>query len=313
MAIPITLKLQNRSPNTPIKSLPSSIEITTSTTVEDAKHIIAKQIHFTDPNRIGLFPVDGKPSLKDRKALLTQQTDIMSADAIAVRDLGPQISWRTVFIVEYAGPLLIHILALLVRPYLYPHSSNGSQLSSTQSLAMILVVSHYLKRELEIAFVHKFSATTMPFFNLFKNSFHYWVIGGLNLAYWIYSPTATIAHPPSRIGHLLTYLGVALYLYGEISNLLVHIKLSKLRSTGGAERGIPLGYGFNWVTCPNYFFETLAWVGVVLVTKSWATAIFTLFSFAQMWIWAVSKEKRYRAEFGDEYKKHRYTIIPGIV
>lgn len=117
-----------------------------------------------------------------------------------MKNPGPQISWRTVFIVEYAGPLLIHILALLVRPYLYPHSSNGSQLSSTQSLAMILVVSHYLKRELEIAFVHKFSATTMPFFNLFKNSFHYWVIGGLNLAYWIYSPTATIAHPPSRIG-----------------------------------------------------------------------------------------------------------------
>ncbi|KAB8300446.1 hypothetical protein EYC80_000618 [Monilinia laxa] len=310
MAFPIGLKLQNRSPNIPIKSLPPSIEITTSTTVEDAKRIIAKEIHFTDPNRIGLFPVNGKTSLKDRKALVTQQTDIMSAGAIAVRDLGPQISWRTVFIIEYAGPLFIHILAVLGRPYLY---SKDNQLSNTQSLAMILVVLHYLKRELEIAFVHKFSATTMPFFNLFKNSFHYWVFGGLNLAYWIYSPTATIADPPSTIGILLTCFGVALYLYGEISNLLVHIKLSNLRSTGGTERGIPHGYGFNWVTCPNYFFETLAWIGVSFVTKSWATVIFTVFSFVQMRIWAIGKEKRYRSEFGDEYGKHRYAIIPGLV
>ncbi|KAF7864457.1 hypothetical protein EAF04_006591 [Stromatinia cepivora] len=79
-------------------------------------------------------------------------------------NLGPQISWRTVFIVEYAGPILIHIAALLARPYLYTYISHGGQLSNTQFLSMILILQHYLKRELEIAFVHKFSATTMPFF-----------------------------------------------------------------------------------------------------------------------------------------------------
>lgn len=118
--------------------------------------------------------------------------------------LGPQISWRTVFIVEYAGPIFIHIAALLARPYLYTYDTRHNQLSSTQFLSMILVLLHYLKRELEIAFVHKFSATTMPLRNIFKNSFHYWVFGGVNLAYWLYSPTATIAQPPTSIGKSFT-------------------------------------------------------------------------------------------------------------
>ncbi|KAJ8068684.1 hypothetical protein OCU04_002383 [Sclerotinia nivalis] len=87
MAIPIIIRLQNRSLKSSIKNLPSSIEITTNTTVEDVKRLIAKEIHFNDCNRIGLFSVNGKTSLKDRKALVTQQTDVMSTGILAVRDL----------------------------------------------------------------------------------------------------------------------------------------------------------------------------------------------------------------------------------
>lgn len=88
--------------------------------------------------------------------------------------------------------------------------------------------------------------------------------------------------------------------------------LSNLRSTGGTERGIPTGYGFRWVTCPNYLFETVAWTGVCLVTKSWAAVVFTILAFVQMRIWAEGKERRYRAEFGERYKGHRFYIIPGL-
>ena len=41
-----------------------------------------------------------------------------------------------------------------------------------------MVLLHYVKRELETAFVHRFSSETMPLINVFKNSFHYYVLFG---------------------------------------------------------------------------------------------------------------------------------------
>ena len=103
---------------------------------------------------------------------------------------------------------------------------------------------------------------------------------------------------------------MVLYVFGEISNLHTHITLSNLRTRGGTERGIPEGYGFNLVTCPNYLFEMVAWTGVLFVTKSLSTVIFMVAAFAQMQEWAVKKEKALRADFPDRYKKKKYVLLP---
>jgi len=46
---------------------------------------------------------------------------------------------------------------------------------------------------------------------------------------------------------------------------------------------------------------------------NWAVGLFTLVSAGQMYLWAVKKEKRYRNEFGDKYKKKRAVLIPGLL
>jgi len=236
---------------------------------------------------------------------------LLNGSRLAVKDLGPQIAWSTVFLIEYAGPLLIHPLMYALRPYIYSNPGRGAfpPPSQVQTIACALVTLHYAKRELETLFVHKFSAATMPARNIFKNSFHYWVISGLFLGYFVYGPTSPSAGP---VLPELTYPGILFYIMGELGNLSAHIALSNLRSRGGKERGIPRGWQFRMVTCPNYMWESLSWIGVTLVTRSWAGIVFSAISMVQMWLWAKKKEMRYRREFGDKYKKKRSFLLPGL-
>ena len=236
-----------------------------------------------------------------------------------MKDLGPQIAWRTVFIAEYLGPILIHPAIYYLRPYIYPLPSlTATSLpppSDLQTLSLILCVAHFVKREYETLCIHRFSSSTMPAFNIFKNSAHYWLLSGLNIAYWVYSPRS-IAQSHTKVGlpnDALTALGLAFFVLGELGNLYTHLVLSNLRPKGTTERGIPKGLGFNLVTCPNYMFEIIAWTGVWMVNRSWSTALFLVVAGAQMAVWAKKKERRYRKEFPDKYKKKRYSMIPGVV
>ena len=158
-------------------------------------------------------------------------------------------------------------------------------------------------------FVHRFSNATMPAFNIFKNSAHYWLLSGFLIAYFTYSPTSITATPVSPA---LTYTGVALFAIGELLNLNTHIVLRSLRKSGGTERGLPVGIGFGWVTCPNYLFESVAWLGILMINKSWSTGVFMAVAVGQMALWAKKKEARYRKEMGPKYKKKRFAMIPGI-
>ena len=172
-----------------------------------------------------------------------------------------------------------------------------------------MIMLHFAKRELETLFVHRFSLATMPATNIFKNSAHYWLFSGLLIAYFTYAPSAPTASDGSP---LLTYAALAAYVAGELGNLNAHLVLRNLRPAGTTERGVPKGLGFDWVTCPNYMFESLAWVAILLVNRSWSTLVFIALAVGQMGVWAKKKERRYRKEGGGKYKKKRFTMMPGI-
>jgi very-long-chain enoyl-CoA reductase len=246
--------------------------------------------------------------ISNLKDVSVYSTGLRDQSTIYVKDLGTQIAWRTVFIVEYLGPILIHPLFLAIRPYIYP--STAKEASQLQVLLCWMISLHFVKRELETMFVHRFSAATMPLRNIFKNSAHYWILSGVLMAAFIYAPSSSAAKPANP---LLLYPGLALFVIGELGNLQTHLVLKGLRSANGTERGIPRGFLFDLVTCPNYLTETMSWLGVYLVSGfSWGVLIFIIASVAQMAQWANKKERRYRKEFGDKYKRKRYTMLPGI-
>ncbi|PSK36133.1 hypothetical protein B9Z65_5948 [Elsinoe australis] len=300
---PIALVVEPRGK--PIKKLPTETSVYLQASTSDLYHRLGAEAGIS-PDRIRVTKGSDGSLVPNAKDFTVERTGLRNKSVIYVKDLGPQIAWQTVFLIEYVGPLLIHPLIYFLRPYIFKNAGPASQ---AQTLSCVLITLHFLKRELETLLVHRFSNATMPARNIFKNSAHYWILAGANIAFWVNkpgSPTENLKNP------LVIYSALALFIAGELGNLSTHLTLRGLRSAGGKERGIPQGLGFNLVTCPNYTFETIAWAGMWLMTFSLSTGLFVIIAVGQMYLWALKKEKRYRKEFGDRYKKKRCTMIPFV-
>jgi len=254
---------------------------------------------------------------EDKKSL--KDYGVKDNSKVQFKDLGPQIGYQTVFYIEYFGPIVIHALFFYfpeffygegnifhsILPALFTAGPIGPK-SFTQELVFFMVIAHYLKREFETAFIHKFSHATMPIFNLYKNCSHYWIGGGILLGYASYRPNAFYL-----TNDIAIYILCGLWVFAEVSNLVTHIILSNLRKPGSHERKIPYGYGFNMVSCPNYFFEILAWLSVTILIPNVLSGFFFLAGAGQMWLWAVKKHRQYKKDFGAQYPR-RKVMIPFI-
>lgn len=172
-----------------------------------------------------------------------------------------------------------------------------------------MVLLHYLKRELETIFVHRFSADTMPLMNIFKNSTHYWIFFGVFNMYFFLHPKYT---PPAWATKEMNIGFGVLFVIFELLNLKAHLILKNLRKPGTTQRGIPKGWGFGLVSCANYFYEACAWTVFAIQAQVLGAYFFLACSAYQMAVWAIKKHKRYRKEFPD-YPKNRKAMFPFIL
>ncbi|GAA5848936.1 hypothetical protein JCM8547_006393 [Rhodosporidiobolus lusitaniae] len=306
MAFTVTVKPRSAKPS---KRFPLTLELPSSSpTVGELKAAIASKSKMS-VHRQRITTVDKKALGEDGKAL--SEFGVKNGDTLEIKDLGPQVAWRTVFFIEYFGPLVIHPIFYTSQRLIYRQEFAHSRM---QQVALVLILLHYAKRELETLFVHRFSSATMPVFNIFKNSAHYWGLSGLLLAAPLFGPWNGAARLAGTIqdSDAWIYGWTALWAYAQLSNLVTHLNLSSLRPSGTTIRQIPKGYGFNLVSCANYWFETVAWVAFTGLTLSWAAALFTAVAVAQMYVWAVKKHRRYRKEFGDKYPRGRKVMFPFI-
>jgi len=280
-----------------------------NTTVLDVK----EKIHLA-----GKGPYAGRQMLRlepKSKALPDEETlaskGFKSGDKLYMKDLGPQLGWSTVFLCEYAGPLLVY-LWVYTRPWIFYGSDAAEKpYSSVANLAAVFWTLHYAKRILETLFVHRFSHATMPIANLFKNCSYYWGFAGY-ISYHVSHPLFT---PPccSQV-----YISAGLFLLFELGNLSIHMLLRDLRPKGSKVRKIPLPnsnpltFLFNYVSCPNYTYEVYAWTAFAVMTQCIPAALFTLAGLYQMSVWALGKHRNYKKEFPN-YPKGRTAIIPFLL
>lgn len=57
-------------------------------TVEDVKALIAKAAKIGDFNRVGLYNPETKKTLKDRQARIEDESAVIAAGEVVVKDLG---------------------------------------------------------------------------------------------------------------------------------------------------------------------------------------------------------------------------------
>ena len=97
---------------------------------------------------------------------------------LVMKDLGAQMSYRGVYVIEYSGPLLWLVLCHFFRKQIYGFAE---EYSFNQKLGLAMVLGHYIKRILETLFVHRFANDTMPLKNIFRNCLHYWCFMGFTI------------------------------------------------------------------------------------------------------------------------------------
>ncbi|KDR78648.1 hypothetical protein GALMADRAFT_223906 [Galerina marginata CBS 339.88] len=294
------------------RGLPLTLDIPSGATVVEVKRaIVAKYPKFKPTRQRITLKGDRKPLVDETK--LSDVFDTKNDWELQVKDLGPQISWQTVFIVEYLGPILIHPLF-----YHFPRLWYGVDVehSALQKYVYAFVMLHFAKRELETLYVHRFSHDTMPWLNIFRNSGHYWIFGGIFLAVDVYRPKFSANSPyivnTFRDNELFLWICAGLWAFAELSNLHTHLTVRSLRPAGSRKRGIPRGYGFGLVSFPNYFFEILGWAIICGMTGSIGALLFTVIASVTMGKWALKKHINYKKEFGKEYPRGRKVMIPFI-
>jgi very-long-chain enoyl-CoA reductase len=293
----IELKLVTKS-GKHIKTL--LIPSTTTTGGNDLIALVSKSMAM-DKNRIKLT-IDGA-SITTMDQLLEHPTTNASI-SVTFKDLGPQISWKLVFMIEYVGPILIHSFFYLLHNPITTTTWSAIQSNPLLHLSYILVILHFVKREYETMFVHRFSHATMPLLNLPKNCFHYWGLGSW-FGYYLYKPTFT--YP---VLHASTVVVVVVgWIVAQLSNYTTHCILRDLRPINTTKRQIPRGYGFDIVSCPNYLFEIIGWVMYYVLVRDVGVLIFVVIGGLQMMVWAKKKHNRYKKEFTD-YPKERNILIP---
>ncbi|OZC07101.1 trans-2,3-enoyl-CoA reductase family protein [Onchocerca flexuosa] len=247
-----------------IKKIDRSIafleNISQDETVLSIKKRLSQQLSLPI-NQIALrLDVKGK-NLKDDQ--IVQNLNLPLIDAhLYLRNLGPQIGWKTVFLLEYFGPLVIYPIFYLRPVGIYGSDASRYPMFYGVKLALICSTFHYAKRLLETQFVHRFSNATMPFRNVFKKSTVVFLIRskveccGVTIKLWI----KLVLLRCSKM---------------DISNLSIHLLFKNLRPPGTKIRKIPMPDAnpmtlmFNFVSCPNYTYEIGAWFWFSCMTHTY--------------------------------------------
>lgn len=223
-------------------------------------------------------------------------------------DKPAQISSRNGMLIIYTPALIVSLISIILTMTLMKSPSYYPSVSS------VLCFLHFLKRDLEVLFLHKYSGST-PYSMAITIGVYYALVSLLVISV---SPSFDLLSLGEGVLTQNMKIGLILFFTGSTGNFYHHFLLAKLRSTkisSTEEKKYypPTGGLFEYVAAPHYFFELIAWLGIAFAS-SHVNALLVFCSMSSYLCGrSVSQNKWNREKFTkEEWPRSRKNILPFI-
>lgn len=107
-------------------------------------------------------------------------------------------------------------------------------------------------------------------------------------------------------------IGFVVFVIGVFINVKSDNMLIALRKPGETGYKIPVGFLFNYISCPNLFGEMIEWLGFAIMIGSLAAVSFPIWTVVNLLPRALDHHKWYLQKFAD-YPKQRKAVLPFIL
>ena len=205
-------------------------------------------------------------------------------------------------------------IPFILVPFFYKLWYGNEPITCFQITVTSLLTIHYVKRLYETFFVHRTVCYDLPLIQLLSGIFYYCVLGAGLPEYQVLFTDYT---EPNYSIPGVSCMFASLMLFSEYMNLRAHMVLRDLRPPGTTKRGIPYGYGFDWVSCANYMWELCSWVLFACLIQTLFSVLFCIAGLITMYTMALSKHKAYIEYFNgkdrEKYPSNRTVMIPLIL
>ena len=139
------------------------------------------------------------------------------------------------------------------------------------------------------------------------------VLNALMQGGWIFYVSPADRYPSSWLLSLPFIAGTLLFFAGMYINIQSDGIIRNLRKPGDTAHYLPQGGLFRYVTSANYFGEWMEWTGFAILTWSWAGAVFSLWTFANLAPRAARIYDLYSREFPEQLDTRKVKrIVPFI-
>lgn len=175
-----------------------------------------------------------------------------------------------------------------------------------------LVLAHFVKRVMEVLFVHIYKSTTDIETML--------TVMGTYTTTTLLDLLVVRQIPTNVFSSKITTIGVSCVIIGEAVNAYHHILLRQLRLAkkrqNQAKYTLPRGGLFDYCVAPHYLSEQLAFLGFILCSQNVVTATLKLFPFIYLSVRANKTYNWYSTNLTDKQDKadllKRYKLIPFV-